>query len=449
MDIYLSDLNADHAIATEPVDFPSLAAKLRQLTVAQKVLIKLLDDPRWTLAILRRVCPIIFFPPKWFTAIVLSIRPNARIRKYALITRYDDVMEVLGRDRDFPAPYGPSFKLLDRTGENFLLAMSRDEKYCAIHAEAMKIFRRSDLPRIAAFSSKRAEALVADGRGEIDSMAGLLTQVPLDIVGHYFGVPSNDPNFALWLLAMSGASFLDPDDNSDLKQAGLSAAKNVGPLVDETILRAKAAPPDDNTIVGRFVAAQRDVPRVLTDDVIRATIVGFMLGFVPTNNLASGKILEWLLRYPDVLFMAANAAQSGDDDLLGRVLFEALRFHPIPPPGRFRLCPEDTRVAAGTPREKTIQGGTNVFASTLSASFDPRHVPNPDRFDPYRSVADTMRFGWGQHWCIGFGIAVAQMTQTFKPLLRRGGLRRAPGKRGQPAYFAGLFYERLFVTYRG
>ena len=29
--------------------------------------------------------------------------------------------------------------------------------------------------------------------------------------------------------------------------------------------------------------------RVLTDDVIRATIVGFMLGFVPTNNLASGK----------------------------------------------------------------------------------------------------------------------------------------------------------------
>jgi cytochrome P450 len=448
MDISRPDRNADRAVSIEPRDFPSLAAKLRELTVARKVLMKLLDDPRWALAILRRVCPITCFPPKWFTAIIRSIWPNARIRKYALVTRYDDVMEILGRDRDFPAPYGPSFKLLDRTGENFLLAMKRDEKYCAIHAEAMKIFRRSDLTRIAAFSAERAEALVADGHGEIDSMAGLLTQVPVDIVGHYFGVPSNDPNFALRLLAMSGASFLSPDDNSDLKRAGLSAAKNVGPLVDEAILRSKAAPPD--TIVGRFVAAQRDVPRVLTDDVIRATIVGFMLGFVPTNNLASGKIMEWLLRYPDVLSMAENAAQSGDDDLLGRVLFEALRFHPIPPPGRFRLCPEDTRVAAGTPREKTIQGGTNVFASTLSASFDPLHVPNPNRFDPYRSVADTMRFGWGQHWCIGFGIAVAQMTQTFKPLLRRGRLRRAPGKRGQPAYFAGgLFYEHLFVTYRG
>jgi cytochrome P450 len=448
MDVAVPDERADREVAMQSPDFPSLAAKLRQFTLAQKVAMRLLDDLRWFFAILRRVCPVTFFPPKWFTAIVFSIWPNARIRQNTLVTRYEDVMEVLGRDRDFPAPYSASFESLDRTGENFLLAMKRDEKYCAIHAEAMKIFRRSDLPRIAAFSARRAEALVANGHGKVDSMAGLLTQVPVDIIGDYFGVRSNNPDFALWLMAMSGASFRSPEDTSDLRRAGLSAAKNnVGPLVDETILRAKAAPPDDDTIVGRFVAAQRDVPDVLTDDVIRATIVGFMLGFVPTNNLASGRIMEWLLRYPDVLAVAVSAAQSGDDDLLGRVLFEALRFHPIPPPGRFRLCPRDTRIAAGTPRETTIRGGTNVFASTLSAAFDPLHVPHPHRFDPYRSVADTMRFGWGQHWCIGFGIAIAQMTQTFKPLLRRGGLQRAPGKQGQPAWFA-IFYEHLFVTYR-
>ena len=447
MDVSVPDIDADLEVGKKVSDFPSLAAILRQPTLKQRVLIKLLDPPRWVFTILRRVCPILLFPPKWFTAFVLSIRPNARIRQCAVVTRYEDVMEVLGRDRDFPAPYSASFKLLDRSRENFLLAMQRDAKYCAIHAEAMKIFRRSDLPRIAAFSAERAEALVANGHGEIDSMAGLLTQVPVDIVGDYFGIPSNDPSFALWLFAMSGASFLPPEDDSDLKRAGLAAANVVGPLVDEAIARAKAAAPDDNTIVGRFVAAQRDVPNVLTDNVIRATIVGFMLGFVPTNNLASGRIMEWLLRYPDVLSMAVNAAQNGDDDLLGRVLFEALRFHPIPPPGRSRLCPKDTRIAIGTPREKAIRGGTSVFASTASAAFDSQHVPHPDRFDPYRSAADTMRFGWGQHWCIGFGIAIAQMTQTFKPVLRRGGLQRAPGKQGKPAWFA-IFYEHLVVTYR-
>ena len=156
--------------------------------------------------------------------------------------------------------------------------------------------------------------------------------------------------------------------------------------------------------------------------------------------------MEWLLRTP-ILFMAVNAAQSGDDDLLGRILFEALRLNPIPPPGRLRLCPEDTRIAAGTPREKTIRGGTNVFASTLSRRLIRGTYRSPTRFDPYRSVADTMRFGWGQHWCIGFAIAIAQMTQTFKPLLQRGGLRRTPGKRGSAAMF-GIFYEHLFVTYK-
>lgn len=434
---------------TQPPDFDTLAVKLRRVSRLARLLIKVLDDPRWALAFLRRFFPIICLPPKSFSATMHSVWPNARIPKIALVTRYDDVMEILGRDRDFPVLYGSNFESLDRTGENFILGMQRDEKYCAIHAEAVKIFRRSDLPRIAALSAERADALVANGHGQIDSMAGLLTRVPVDIISDYFGIPTDNPDFALWLFAMSGASFLSPGDKPDLWQAGHEVAKIVGSMVDDAIRRAKAATPDDTTILGRFVTAQGRVPDVLTDDVIRATIVGFMLGFVPTNNLASGKIMEWLLRYPAVLSMAEHAARSGDDDLLGRVLFEALRFHPIPPPGRFRRCPEDTRVAVGTPREKMIPAGTNVFASTHSASFDPLHVPNPNKFDPYRSAADTMRFGWGQHWCIGFAIAIAQITHTFKPLLLRGSLKRASGRRGQVGYFAnGIFYEHLFITYR-
>ena len=412
---------------TQP-DFAPLAEKLRHFTFKQKLALKLLDDPRWLAAILRRVWPI------------------ACVGKGALVTRYDDVMEILGRDKDFPVPFGPKFKMLDRAGENFILGMERDDKYRKIHAEAMRIFALADLPRIAAFSAQRAEALVAAGNGEIDCIAGLLTRVPVDIVGDYFGIPCDNPDFALWLLAMNYNSFPHFTDSPDVEPAALAGASYVGPLVDDAIRRAKAAPPDGTTILGRFVAAQRDVPDVLTDDVIRATIVGFILGFVPTNNRASGQIMEWLLTHADVLSAAEAAARSGDDDLLGRVLFEALRFHPINP-GPFRDCPEDTVVAAGTPRATTIRAGTSVVASTLSASFDPRRVPDPNTFDPSRGIADTMRFGWGQHWCIGYGIAIAQITQTFKPLLRRGRLRRAPGKRGKPALF-GPFYEHLFVTYR-
>jgi cytochrome P450 len=409
---------------TPPPDFAPLAEKLRHLSLTMQLAIKLLDDPRWFAAVMRRVWPI------------------ACVGKGALVTRYDDVMEILGRDEDFPVPFGPKFKMLDRTGENFILGMERDDTYRKIHAEAMGIFSLKDLPRIAKFSADRAEALVAAGNGEIDCVADLLTRVPVEIVADYFGIGCDDPDFALWLLAMNYNSFPHLTPSPDVEPAARAAAQHVGPLVDDAIRSAKAAPNPD-TILGRFVTAKAEI---LTDDVIRATIIGFILGFVPTNNRASGQIMEWLLKHPDAMSAAEAAARSGDDNLLGRVLFEALRFHPINP-GPFRLCKRDTVVAAGTSRATTIRAGTMILVSTQSASFDPRRVPEPNRFDPSRGVADTMRFGWGQHWCIGYGIAIAQITQTFKPLLRRGRLRRAPGKRGQPAWF-GPFYEHLFVTYK-
>ena len=430
MDAPASNHGVDVAVPMPPPDFGPLAKKLRGLTRKQRLLVNLLYFPGWVSRLLRRL-------------------PIISLGKYALVTRYDDVIEVLGRAEDFPAPFEANFKSLDRTDESFILAMPLDAKYRAIHAEAMKIFRLSDLPRIAAFSAERAEQLVAAGNGAIDCMGDLQTRVTLDIVEDYFGIPTAGAEFPLYLFAMSGASFLDPPgSNPDLWRAGHEASRCVGGLVDEAIRQAHAGHPDLSRIVGRFVAAQRNGAEVLSDDVIRATIVGFILGFVPTNNLAAGRIMQWLLQNPDTLAQARDAACSGDDDLLGRVLFEALRFNPIPTPGRFRVCAADTSIAAGTPREKRIKAGTWVFASTLAASFDPTRVAHPNRFDPYRGSADTMRFGWGQHWCVGFGIAIAQITQTLKPLLKRADLRAAVGRSGEPDWFAMVFYEHLNVTYR-
>ena len=41
-----------------------------------------------------------------------------------------------------------------------------------------------------------------------------------------------------------------------------------------------------------------------------------------------------------------------------------------------------------------------------------------------------MVFSYGLHWCIGAFLARAQITQTLKPLLKRG-IRRAHGRDGQ------------------
>lgn len=408
-------------------DFERLAAGLRKMSFASRLLMKVFDDPRRLAAFFRR------------------FRPIANLRKFWLISRYDDVMEVLARDADFPVPFGPKFERLDPARENFILGMANDAKYRAIHAESVKIFRLEDVPAIGRFAAERAEELVAAGGGVIDAIAGLLTQVPVDIVGKYYGIPSHDRDFALWLLAMNFYSFPHLVVNPAVEPAALAGAANIGPLVNAAIAQAKVAPSDESTILGRFILAQKDNPQVLTDDVIRATIAGFMLGFIPTNNRASGQILRCLLRHPDMMAAAQAAARTGDDELLGRVLFEALRFMPINP-GPFRNVAQDTVIAAGQPHARKVPKGALLMVATHSASFDPRRVPNPDRFDAYRSLSDTMRFGWGQHFCTGFRIALTQITQTFKPLLIRGNIKAVPGKRGEPEYF-GLFFEHLHITY--
>jgi hypothetical protein len=57
-----------------------------------------------------------------------------------------------------------------------------------------------------------------------------------------------------------------------------------------------------------------------------------------------------------------------------------------------------------------------------------------------------MLFGNGLHWCVGAFIAEAQITQTFKALLVKKGLRRAEGKAGQ-LQLLGPFPEHLTVEF--
>jgi len=126
---------------------------------------------------------------------------------------------------------------------------------------------------------------------------------------------------------------------------------------------------------------------------------------------------------------AEAAALADDDELLWRCLFETLRFKPINP-GPFRECAEDYTIADGSPSAKRIPAGTRLLVSTQSAMFDERGVVQPKEFRPDRPSHESMVFGYGLHWCIGAFLARAQITQTFKPLLKKRGLRRAPGRDG-------------------
>ncbi len=367
-----------------------------------------------------------------------------------IVSRYDHVQEVLSRPDVFRVPFGQRMRELDPTGTDFILGLDDGDAYHVGLRRVMQVLRLDDIPRLARTAAHEAQTLLSSCDGEVDAAGGLLWRVPTRLCRSYFGLPIADTDehaFALWTMAMSNYTFDVLGRNVEQRELALAGADRVAHVMRAAINGTKAAAKagaEPDTVVGRMVALQRGDP-AFTDEMIRATLTGLTTGFIPTSSMPAANALEVLLKRPPALAMAQQAARAGDDDLLERCLFEAMRFKPLHP-GPIRWCSEDATLAADTFWSKRVRKGRFVLASTQSAMLDPRRVTAPARFDPYRPACDSMLFGFGLHWCVGAPIARAQITQTLKPLLRRGNLRRAPGTSGRTKYF-GAFPERMLVQF--
>jgi cytochrome P450 len=353
--------------------------------------------------------------------------PIARLGRYAVVARYDDVQEVLARSDVFEVPFAHEIARLndgDGDGTPFILGIDDRAKHDAQATAVMQVFRREDIAvRVARFSARRAREIVAAGNGKLEAIGHLIRRIPLEICTEYYGVDIANPEaFTEAAIGVSGHLFGIPPIVE--KAAANRQAAIVRADIDRSIAAERAKRSGKDTIVARLCKLP------LEDRQIRAFLMGMIMGFVPTNTMAGGNILEMLMRRPKFLAAARAAAQCGDDDLLGHCLFEALRFMPINF-GPFRRCNRDFVLAGGTPRATRLREGTFVLASTMSAMFDPASVENPTRFVPGRPASQLMHFGFGLHWCVGAFIARAQITQTLKPLVAMPTLRRAEGRSGQ------------------
>jgi cytochrome P450 len=398
-----------HASATEfqPVRLtkkaPGLGSRIFQFA---------LDHPYWIYAFLRRFIPILTF------------------KNWAFIARNEDVKEVLARQDVFSVPFGEKIEALN-DGPNFLLGMADGEQYRKLHKVVADTFPLCDNKNfVAPISAEEAESAVGTAKGRIDAIADLVTRVPTRVCQRYYGVPIDDEKrFAHITIAMSTFMFGDPNDDPVVRQEAMKAGAELRPIIDSAIEGARRKP-DPDTIAGRLVKAVDPDGKALDHKTIRAILIGMITGFVPTNTMGGGHMVEMLLKRRDMMAAAQAAARVDDDELLKRVLWETFRFMPLNP-GPFRECAEDSVIAEGTSRRKEIKKGTKMLVSTHSAMFDPRAVERPKQFIPGRPSSDNLTFGYGLHWCIGAPLAEAQIVQTLKPLLMRKNIRRAPGKAGK------------------
>ncbi|MBV9248181.1 MAG: cytochrome P450 [Acetobacteraceae bacterium] len=393
----------------------------------QSVFGKLIDP---FFALLRWAAPVLQVP--WVR--------NGSLIWFALITRYETVREVLNNSRAFASPYGP--KLQELSGSPFLLGRDDGADYRADLQLATRAFPLSDIPELGQKAENAAREIMDRTSRGIDVMAELASPVLRRVCQDYLGVATDDRDFALWAMAAAGY-VLEPtgrDDTVASAQAHAAAAR-LCEAIDNS--RARIGQGVHQTVLRRLAEIERRDPQHVDDTAIRALIFGVIIAMIPTGMLAIGHILEMLLRRPEMMNAAQQAAHAGDSEWLRRCLFEALRFKPIIPVWP-RDCVRTFDLPADECRSRRIRAGTRVLVSTQSAMRDARHVREPNRFDPGRPASDYMHFGQGLHYCLGAAIASAVIPAILKPLLLRGGIAAGQGPR---TLFANVFPESFPVNF--
>ena len=375
--------------------------------------------------VLRAFAPVLVLSRTFVTAY-----PNTGT---ALVTRDDDVREVLDRNLDFEVVYEPRMRLIT-AGDNFFLGMQSGAAYTRDTSAMHLAMRQEDVPTIVApMAIKEAEAIVAASSGRLD-VPDLSLAVPTAIVTDYLGIDGGDDGELIeWASLMFWYLFIDLGADVELDERALAAARMSRALIDAAVQRRKAAdrttPPQD-TVIDRCLALQKAGVPGMDDVGIRNNLIGLMIGAIPTISKASIQALDQLLDQPEALRTARRAALSGDEALFASHVFEAMRFNPVNPL-IYRRASRTTSIAAGTLRGRTIPKDTMVMAANLSAMFDPMKVMEPESFRVDRPWGTYMLWGYGMHECFGAQVNRAVVPAILKPLVAKPGLRRAGGAAGR------------------
>ena len=393
---------------------------------------------------------------RWFVLfafwVLRAVWPVACIGRLVIVSRYDDVREVLAKPLHFKVPFGPEMRTLTG-GADFLLGQDGPE-HDAQREILEAVVLRSDAQGIIANTRRLTELLLKNSGGRIDIMQDLLGRVFTETCSDYFGLDLDEPDaFADRTMSVSALIFADPFGNAGTRKLALNGAVRIRYLIDRAIDRAQAAP-RPNTVIDRLVQYRRPDGSEVDKPQIRAMAIGTIIGLIPTNTLGAGKMIEELQRRGMLqsLIGAASAAEKartdGDVDAarrhrgeLKKMLVEASRLNPALFPGQFRHVPKATTVGG-----KPVPAGSVMVVGTMSALRDSRKFANAGAFEPGRELDPALMFGEGSHVCLGAHLAMEQITEICQVLFSQPGIRLAAGPDGWLAY-VGPFPRRLDVVF--
>ncbi len=379
------------------------------------------------------------------TSILRRVWPIPGAGSVRLVTRYDDVQEVFRTDAAFGVVYAANLALITGQDHPFFLGMSDTRQYRDQLAAMRRVVTQDDLAALGDRAEALAEAIVAGAAGCVE-VVSLIRAVTFGTIAAYFGVPAPaQGRLDVWATRLFEFQFTGTVGDNPLCREVRVMAPAFRALLDDEIARRRAVPDGPDDVLGRCLKLQAQGVAGYGDAEIRTALMCMVIGGPPQPPMVVPQGMEQLLRRKPFLTDAQAAARAGDDDGLRAILLEAMRFDPLAP-ALPRVALADWTIARGTGRATPVSAGDTVYVGFASAMMDPRRVPDPRVFRPGRLPHEYIHFGLGLHECFGEQINHATLHRMLKPLLRRPGVRRAPGAAGRLRK-NGIFAERLVVVH--
>ncbi|MFG2092872.1 cytochrome P450 [Streptomyces sp. NPDC048612] len=339
-----------------------------------------------------------------------------------LVTRFDDVRQVLRDQRFVNNPTAPSLghslqenpmvRLLDMMGlpEHFrpYLLGSILNNDAPDHTRLRRLVSRAfttrkitDLrPRVEQIADELLARLPEHAEdGVVDLIKHFAYPLPITVICELVGIPEADrPQWRKW-----GADLvsLQPERMSVSFPAMIEH-------IHELIHERRRALTDD--LLSELIRTHDDDGGRLSDVEMVTMILTVVLAGHETTAHLIGNGTTALLTHPDQLRLLRD-----DPALMPRAVHELLRWCGPVHITQLRYASEDVEVA-GTP----IRQGDAVQLVLVSANFDPRHYTEPERLDLTRHPAghaeNHVGFGHGMHYCLGATLAKQEGEVAFARL---------------------------------
>jgi cytochrome P450 len=242
--------------------------------------------------------------------ILRTVRPILRIGKTFVVTRYDDVRETFLNDAAFRVPYAAKLDVI-MGHQPFFLSMDDTPEYRRDTDAMRKVVRISDIPqRLIPEVERLGEMIVAESNGSLEIVDSLVRRITFELYGAYFGV--TDPpggNLRVSATRLFEFQFADIGNDPSLRTEVDVMAPALRDHIQNLMNARRTSGASQDDVLGRCLVMQAQSVPGFTDDQIRSSLMGFIVGGPPQPPMVVPQALEQLLRRPDALEGAQQAAR--------------------------------------------------------------------------------------------------------------------------------------------